>query len=459
MTSSALPRHACLIMAGICLAVLLTPSGSARTCMVTDSTDHARTAAAITRAVTYLWRTQVTAETEHSSPRASFEGDWNQFLGMRFGPARLVMHDTGPFIPSFVCVGLQHLSAGNAVALGISEEDSAHAREICARVARLVERFEGADGTVAYWPEATAGPTSLGERLQAGLIRALHHGPALHGTLAPRGVRGFPPEFRIWPDPDCTAMSWVARWVNARMSGTTWRPDDPLTVLTAFSNTGKNSLYFPVKSVPPVGVYYGFCVPKNRPDIPRDVDLIVNCNILYAFALLGAGGRPEAKKITQWILDTVQNGKHRNLDEVTLYYGWENVLPYVVTRCYKDGGVKSLAPAAKTLAAEVRTKSIRRKDGTVYWEGSSPVRATAFALLALLNNGERDLLVEGAVRYLLAKQDSRSGCWHDRWVPLMQTPGGRIIHFRSDAEATAFAIEALCRYQLDYRSERPRSDR
>ena len=104
----------------------------------------------------------------------------------------------------------------------------------------------------------------------------------------------------------------------------------------------------------------------------------------------------------------------------------------------------------KTLTAEVRATAIRRKDGTVYWEGNSPVRATAFALLALVNNGERDSLVEGAARYLLATQDSANGCWHDRWVPLMQTTTGRIIDFRSDAAATALAIEALCRYQMEF---------
>ena len=432
-----------------CAALLLAQCVSAGQRPANDSASHAEAAAAISRGVAFLWRTQATAETELSSPRASFEGDWDQFMSFKVGPVRVAIHDTSPFIPTCVSQGLRHLSPENAAALGIRDEDCVKAREIRMRIVRLAQRFEKGDGTAAYWPDATAGPATLWQRLQAGTLRILHRGPALHGTLAPRGDASLPPEFRTWPDPDCTAMSWVARWINHQADGAAWQPVNAIDVLSPYAHVRKGNLYFPVHSVPPVGVYYGFCIPSDRPDIPKDVDLIVNCNILYAFALLADGDTPEAQRIIQWILEVVRQGPNREMADLTLYYRWNNVLPYVVSRCYKDGGIKSLAPAVKTLAAEVRAQAVQRSDGTVFWDGSNPVRATAFALLTLLNDEECGPLVEGATRWLMARQDSKTNGWHDHWVPLTQTTTGRVIYFRCDAAATSYAIEALSRYQLD----------
>lgn len=406
--------------------------------------------AAISRGVAYLWNTQATAVTEHGSSRAAFEGDWEQHVGFDWGPFRIPRRDTNPFFASGICNSLQHLSEENALTLGVSALDCDRAGEISARVLSLVERFETAEGTVAYWPEAICAPTGVFQRLQAEVFRSYYGGPALHGTLAPRGIRCFPEEFRVWPDPDCTAMASVARSVTrGRDCGTAPGSHDLREVLAPYAYTGKESLFFPSRGVAPRGAYFGFCVPPDRPELPRDVDLIVNCNILYALALGGAGESAEAGRIIEWILDTARTGAHHDIASVTLYYRWENVFHYAVARCYRDGGLSAVEPAVSRLSTELAPTAIRRRDGTVFWDGHSPIKATAFALLCLLAVGERGALVDGAARYLLAEQDSRTGAWRDRWAPLGETMTGRSFYFRSNASATALAIEALCRYQLD----------
>lgn len=412
------------------------------------STRNAEPTAAISRGLGYLSRTQATAESEMRSPRATFEGDWDQHVRFDLGPIPVPRRDTNPFLASVILHCLRHVSEANRPALGLSRQDCDRAREIRGRVLRLVGRFETAEGTVGYWPEATGAPKGVFQKLQASSFRAYNGGPALHGTLAPRGVGGFPEDFRIWPDPDCTAMASVARSLCGEPGRAPGR-GDLRAVLAPYAYTGEEDLHFPSRTVPPHGAYFGFCVPRDRPDLPRDVDLIVNCNILYALALAGDGSTPEALTIVDWILRAAEAKAHKDISAVTLYYRWENIFPYVVARCYHDGGLAALAPAVEALAAEVRSTAIRRADGTVFWDGHSPVRATAYALLCLLAAGERGPLTDDAARYLLAEQSPRTGAWRDRWAPLGETMTGRVFHLRCDAFATAVAVEALCRHRLD----------
>jgi hypothetical protein len=409
--------------------------------------DHPRTGAAISRAVGYLRQTQATAETERSSPLASMEGDWDQYLGLRIGPFHRSIHDTSPFTPAGVVHSLRHVSALNTVTLGIPSEDAARAREIRSKVIKLIRRFEKEDGTVGYWLEVEE-PKTLGEKLHAEAIRLFLKGPSLHGTLAPRGLGALPPEFRVPTDPDTTSIAWVARSLDDSLNGTANRHRDLLEVIRPYKWSGNDPLYFPKSFVPPPGVFCSFCIPPQSRDIPREVDLVVNCHILYALALNGHSGSPEARRIISWILDVVRSGQHRRFDELVMYYRWENKIGYVVSSCYHDGGVKALAPAVETLAADARATARTSRDGTVFWEGRSRTRSTAYAVLTLLNAGDRGPLVEGGVKYLLANQQRRSGGWRDSWVHMMETESGRIIDFRSDAAVTASVLEALCRYQL-----------
>jgi hypothetical protein len=425
--------------------------------MGSASESDAAVGGAISRGVAYLWRTQATAASEHRSPRATFAGDWDQRVGFDLGPLRVPRRDTNPFIASVVVHCLQHVSEPNRPLLSLASQDCDRAREISRRVLSLVQRFESAEGTVGYWPMADGAPSGISQRLQARFFRSYYGGPALHGTLAPRGVGGFPVEFRIWPDPDCTAMASVAR--SLRGDGSASGSQDLRAILAPYAYSGQESLFFPSRSVPPVGAYFGFCVPTDRPDIPRDVDLIVNCNILYALALAGDGGTPEANTIVDWIVETTKTKAHQDISAVTLYYRWENIFHYAVARCYRDGGLEALAPAVETLADEARATALHRSDDTVFWDGHTPVRATSYALLCLLAAGEHSSLTDGAARYLLAQQCPRTGRWKDRWAPLGETMTERVFHLRCDAFATAVAIEALCRHQLNVNGPRTPTSR
>lgn len=433
---------------GAWCALVLTHCVSHGPRIVGQDSDRDRTGRAISSAIAYLQRTQATAKVERSAPRAPFEGDWDQHLGVDLGPFKLPIHDTSPFISCCVVQSLKHVSGANAAALGIQKEDCERARAIRAQVMRLIPRFETREGTVGYWPPATTEPATIPQKLHAQLIRVLQKGPALHGTQAPRGVAGFPPEFRIPPDLDSTSMAWVARWIDHSLNRTSYHHRDPRAVIAPYVWNGRDAMYFPTTHVPPPGVFCTFCVPRGRPDIPRDVDLVVNCHILYSLALLGEKDSPAARRIISWILDTTRSGRHRQLDEVVMFYRWENAVPAAVTGCYHDGGVDSLAPAVKTLASDVKSSAITSRDGTVFWEGRSRVRSTAYGVLTLLNAGERGPLVDGGIRHLLSQQDIRSGGWRDDWVYMMESPNGRMIYVRSDASVTASALEALCRYQL-----------
>ncbi len=434
------------IAASISLVLLLAQCATAPHGPVSKAT----TARAISRGVDFLWRTQATAATEQSSPRASFEGDWDQFIGIDFGLFMRSLHDTGPFVSAYVCQWLQHVTDEKAATIGLGSDDCAHARDIRNRVLRLQSRFEMPDGTVAYWPLASGDPATLRERFQANFMRIWYGGPALHGVLAPRGVRGLPPEYRTWPDPDCTAMTSVARAICHRIDATSTRLSPDLrSVLAPYRYTGRENLFFPSHAQPPAGVYFGFCVPKDRPDLPHDVDLIVNCNILHALALSGEADSPEARRIIDWINDTVRTGTFRNISDVTLYYRQENFFPYVVARACREGGIRALEHSMQELAQEVRSRAVQRTDGTLCWLGRNPVRATSLALSCLLLAGQSDALTDGAARYLLAQQNQQTGAWRDDWLPLAETASGRSFKIRCDATQTACAIHALCLHQFD----------
>ena len=406
---------------------------------------------AIAAGIGGLQRTQATPRSESAHPTAVFAGDWGGQVGLDVGWLRLRAKDTNAFLPACAVEMLGEVNERNRLRLGVDPRVIAEAAAIRSRAVESLARFRQPDGTFVYWPAARTESVRPLDRWVARWMKHWHGGPEMWGWIAPRGVAAYPPEFRLWPDADTTAMAWAATAGEARRTGKGVPLPDPVGLFEPVKFTGSGVLFFAAEDRLPPGIYRTFYTPKRRPEIPNDVDAVVNANILHAMAALGAADTAEARRIARWLAKLVDEGRHRDPSAVSAYYGWEHMLAAMLARDCFDDRVALLRPAVNRLAGEIEAAAVSRADGTVWWPSSCPVRTTACALLCLIRARPGSPVIEPAIRYLLQQQDAHSGLWRDGWSDMMRTTAGRMTYFRSDALASALAVDALCQYQLTLR--------
>ena len=177
----------------------------------------------------------------------------------------------------------------------------------------------------------------------------------------------------------------------------------------------------------PVKLYYFW---KLNESAPRDVDCVVNANVLFYL------GESEATRpVVDYLLDVLQKGKEDSCDKwhlnrFTFYYA-------VARNLY--AGVS----AFESLGEEVvgRIVKMSQPDGSI----GDNVLETALAVCALLYWKRSPLDLERAVRYILVEQRD-DGSW--RRAALYYGGPKKFYGWGSEELTTGFCLEALLRYRL-----------
>jgi len=140
-----------------------------------------------------------------------------------------------------------------------------------------------------------------------------------------------------------------------------------------------------------------FCTWRDRTtnDLDSGPDMAVNANLLL---LMGSVGRRDCS-LEHRFFQILKNAEYR---ENNRYAASKLALPYLVSRCYRDGQVHSLEPGMRDLAEHVI--GMQESDG-----GWGNDLDTALALICLMNAGWRGTEVDGAIASLAARQDADGG--------------------------------------------------
>lgn len=181
----------------------------------------------------------------------------------------------------------------------------------------------------------------------------------------------------------------------------------------------------------PGGPYYTWLNINENTDDPRarNVDALVNANILYCCGLLNLSLPQTAYYLEQVIRAEVY-------DSESLYTLSPHFLIYALSRAYADGGVKILHSAMSTMQDYVLSRL-----SPPHMETS--VLNLACLAVGLLNMKVPSILVRPYLAPVLAAQQPDGG-----W-PACATYAGFSPNFDgSSALTTAIAIEALNKYQL-----------
>lgn len=159
-----------------------------------------------------------------------------------------------------------------------------------------------------------------------------------------------------------------------------------------------------------------------------DVDAVVNANVLYYL-----GDIEETQPVIQQILSVIAAYKENDCDK---WYRNPFTVYYFFSRNYHKG-ITKLEPARLPVIERILSKA--KPDGRI---GES-LLDTALAVCSLLNWKYNDVIVEKAVRFILASQ-CKNGEW-ERW--LLYYGGPKLLQgWGSEEMTTAFCLEALARY-------------
>jgi hypothetical protein len=231
----------------------------------------------------------------------------------------------------------------------------------------------------------------------------------------------------------------------------TWFKDENLKV---FSSPGSGVL--------PLGV--------------NNIDLVVNCNVLFAIALAGiqtiAGYKESLELISTVITENIWN-------KTCLYYPESLWFPYALSRAVRDGGLQdpnidSALPLLLRQLLENNSYGYDAENPEIIKSNDKKILATALKLTALLNIGDKYAEIIGlknaysdtivaSVQYLLdhMKASDSSGCFkkNDRtknfqiyWKSdvLFSSSVQQLAYWYSDALTTSLVLESLTKYALEY---------
>lgn len=160
----------------------------------------------------------------------------------------------------------------------------------------------------------------------------------------------------------------------------------------------------------------------------RDVDLVVNLNVLFLFALVGQ----VPPEVCQYIvMHTTSKAYHRG----TVYYPSPLAYAYFLSRASADGGAACLSEAIPEVRSYVLAH--QRPDG-----GWGDDLETALGVLTLLNTGGRGRAVQRGINALLARQGPDGG-----WALAPLYKGAvQLVYYGSRSLTTGFCLEALGKY-------------
>lgn len=408
--------------------------------------------APIPKALRYLRETQLWKD--RLVPRSTdYAGNWPQCFALR-GHDRLV-RDASPFMATFIHHALSLISEDSQSTLGLSSTDVQDARATRKAAIELMLRFQASpdrpdSGTFGFWPPARAAWLP-GDILLERLARIEGQGPILLGYRAPINVTFFPAEFAIFSDADDTATIYAALADHARLDG----GPAVRTPLEQFFGDWRDRGVTPLRNhtawLPEASgafltwLAYG----DGGREMPNDVDLVVNANVLYALGRYDRLDTPGVPEAVDLINRAVGPGTPAiAADELSLYYPDNLALHYCVSRAYREGGVAGLKPAVDGLVDGLLSTVLVNEVGLFYWDRGGADLNTAFAVLTLLNAGEENEIIRGAIDYLISRQNADLGSWQPAAFFRGRFESGAEAVWTSSALTTAMALEALCRWQL-----------
>jgi hypothetical protein len=249
----------------------------------------------------------------------------------------------------------------------------------------------------------------------------------------------------------------------------TWREPDSGAFLTWLKDESLDTFSTPNTGVIPHGV--------------NDVDCVVNANAVLAMSMTGhedVAGFDDAIKL---LVDVVANKKW---EACGTYYPQKMMLPYVLTRAFRDGGANNplLRDVMGILVKDILDEQLTLSRTNPFLAGAMPGGedqsyhlSTALGLNALLNIG-RDIAEEAgvlakyqvgvkkAVEYLLRSKkealvvnDSTFKSWsktgqdkgyHWEGGIFFTNSFTKFVQWRSNAYTTAIVLESLSKYLMAY---------
>lgn len=249
-----------------------------------------------------------------------------------------------------------------------------------------------------------------------------------------------------------------------------WKPHNSGSYLTWLASESEPTFDRPHRGVIPLGV--------------NNVDAVVNANVVYALALTGRKNAPGYDDAVRTIALAV---KKRAWPEAGLYYPQPMMFPYAAARAFRDGGAQerpmlvAMGCLLKDMLQihEARAQSHpSKKGGFPGGADSSEALATALGLNAMLNIGApiaRSLGLEERYHKAVNQSVSRLIALRNKSTardPATRKLSGRCVvswragavfassfqglaQWRSEAQTTAIALEALARFAMAYDQTSP----
>jgi len=439
--------HTLILLAGGCVPA------TGQDCGAPSPAPAAPSASPIARALAYLEATQLAADLEAPLGR-DYAGDWPQCFA--FDESGPYIRDPSPFNATFIHHALALIVEQNREALGLSAADLATARRMRQAAVDFMLRFRAGPecpdaGTFGFWPHLPQQRSPI-DALLSILADAALGGPELMGVRAPINVSFYPPDLAIPTDADDTACVYAALIDNSGLDGGA-PVEEPLErFLADWRDLGQVPRRNNPSWMPPASgaflTWLAYHDDPSRPN-PNEVDLVVNANVLYALGRSGRLDTPGVEDAIRLIHEATRAGVHRAApQEASLYYPDNNALHYCVARAYSLGGVGGLWPAVQELADDLLDSAYADQDERWWWDKGAPHLNTALAAVALLYAGYDGPQVTGAVDYLVREQDPLTGAWQPGAFFQARFDDGRMATWVSPPLTTAFALEALARYEL-----------
>ena len=321
-------------------------------------------------------------------------GEFKVYMSPDLSLARDCVFDSSPFPAALI-----------AYALGFA--DTEEAGDVLDKALRfLLSEMEG-PGLWRYWTKRHPGhstiPPDLDDISCASYVLRRHDlpfPPNLELVLANRTPEG---RFYTW---------MTARW--------------PLPPVPSFRRVVLSQWLHPFR------LYRFWKLEPTR----HDVDGVVNANVLFYL-----GEAPETKPAVDYLIDILRRGEEDACDG---WYANRFMFYYALSRNF-DAGVAALE--------EVRGESVARIVGAAKPDGSigGGILNTALSVCALLSWRSSPPELDGAVRFLLARQ-REDGAWARASV--YYSGPKKIYGWGSEELVTGFCMEALLRYRDAARASR-----
>jgi hypothetical protein len=406
----------------------------------------------IAKALHYLEFTQLQRDQKVLRLR-DYAGGWPQCFSLDLGGPHV--RDASPFMATFIHHALTYVNESNMELLRLREDQINAARRMRTAAVGLMDRFQAHPddpdaGTFGFWPYKRSCRLPRDVFLSY-LVDALVSGPEFMGVRSPANITYFPDDLAIQSDADVTSNVYAVLLDHALLDG----GPEVTERFERFFADWRDLRQVPRRNNPDwlelnSGAFLTWLAYHDTPGAwtPNDIDLVVNANVLYCLGRYGRLDTPGADDAIRLINDALQEGVQLiDPDSLALYYPYNYALHYCVARAFAKGHVGDLAPAVAILQEDLLVSVRMDGAGHYFWDRGAPDLNTAFAVAALLYAGTTGEVIDGAVDYLISKQDD-SGGWSAGPFFRGRSDDGATATWSSPAFTTAMALEALILHRL-----------